>query len=368
MRLLFAIKSLNVVGGGAERVLVDVANGMAARGHDVSVLTFDSPGESFYALDPRVKRIDTGVGQPGQPTPRTGFLRAIPKIRKAVIDAQPDMVIAFMHSTYVPLTVALLGSGVRMIASEHGPASHFRSRPLQRALVWIAERLAMAKTVPSLAMLDQRKPGKTHVLPNTVNLSVFDGVAERPPQQPPVLLSVGRFMAEKNHAELLEAFAQLAPEFPEWTLRLVGEGELRPQLEAQVFRLGMEKRIVLPGVSRNVAEEYANASIVVLPSLYESFGLVAAEALACGRPMVAFDCCTGVAEMVDAGVNGLLISAQGDRTANLRIGLAHLMRSSEMRNALAKAGPVSVQRFALAGVLDIWERFLVNFAQAKNPT
>lgn len=367
MRLLFAIKSLNVVGGGAERVLVDVANGMAARGHDVSVLTFDSPGESFYALDPRVKRIDTGVGQPGQPTPRTGFLRAIPKIRKAVIDAQPDLVIAFMHSTYVPLTVALLGSGVRLVVSEHVASTHYQSRPLQRAMVWVADRLALAKTVPSLAMINASKPGKTHVLPNTVNLSLFDGIARRTPQHPPVLLSVGRFMAEKNHAELVEAFAQLAPEFPEWTLRLVGEGELRPELEAQVSRLGMEKRIALPGVSRNVAEEYANASIVVLPSLYESFGLVAAEALACGRPVVAFDCCTGVAEIVSDGVNGLLLSAQSDRVFNLRKGLARLMRDTGLRIQLGCTGPASVGAYALSGVLDTWEHFFLRLPTPPTP-
>ena len=55
MRLLFAIKSLNAEGGGAERVLVDVANGMARRGHDPLVLTFDPPGDSFYSLDARVR-------------------------------------------------------------------------------------------------------------------------------------------------------------------------------------------------------------------------------------------------------------------------------------------------------------------------
>ena len=359
MRLLFAIKSLTVVGGGAERVLVDVANGMAARGHDVSVLTFDSPGESFYALDPRVQRIDTGVGQPGQPTPRTGFLRAIPKIRKAVVHSKPDLAIAFMHSTYVPLTAALLGSGVRLVVSEHVASTHYQSRPLQRALVWIADRLALAKTVPSLAMINASKPGKTQVLPNTVNLSLFDGVAERTPKQPPVLLSVGRFMAEKNHLDLVHAFARLVPKFPEWTLRLVGEGELRPVLESEVARLGLAPRIALPGVSRDVAAEYASASIVVLPSLYESFGLVAAEALACGRPVVAFECCAGVAEMVVNNVNGQLVSAQGDRVSNLCSSLEKLMGNAERRGLLGAAGPASVRRFAINGVLDTWESFFL---------
>ncbi len=361
MRLLFAIKSLNVVGGGAERVLVDVANGMVARGHDVSVLVFDSPGDSFYALDRKVSRINTGIGQPGEPTPRMGFLRAIPKIRRAVLDKKPELVVAFMHSTYVPLSAALMGSGVRLIASEHSPSTHYRSRHVQRALARIADHFALAKTVPTLSMIDSFKSGKIHVLPNTVNLAMFDGVAEKTPKEPPVLLSVGRLMAEKNHLDLVHAFARLAPIFPEWTLRLVGEGELRPMLEAEVAKLGLVPRIALPGVSRDVASEYANASIVVLPSIYESFGLVAAEALASGRPVVAFECCTGVAEMVVNNVNGQLVSVQGDRVSNLCSSLEELMGNADQRRRLGAAGPGSVRRFAINSALDAWESFLLSF-------
>jgi glycosyltransferase involved in cell wall biosynthesis len=210
-------------------------------------------------------------------------------------------------------------------------------------------------------MIDSFKSGKIHVLPNTVNLAMFDGVAEKTPKEPPVLLSVGRLMAEKNHLDLVHAFARLAPIFPEWTLRLVGEGELRPMLEAEVAKLGLVPRIALPGVSRDVASEYANASIVVLPSIYESFGLVAAEALASGRPVVAFECCTGVAEMVVNNVNGQLVSVQGDRVSNLCSSLEELMGNADQRRRLGAAGPGSVRRFAINSALDAWESFLLSF-------
>src|SRR6185295_9431421 len=99
LKVLLAIKSLNVSGGGAERVLVDVANGLVARGHQIHVLTFDPPGESFYALDERIQRTDTGIGQPGVPTPRLGFAKSIPRIRRSVLEQKADLVVAFMHST-----------------------------------------------------------------------------------------------------------------------------------------------------------------------------------------------------------------------------------------------------------------------------
>lgn len=146
MKLLFAIKSLNVVGGGAERVLVDVANGMAARGHEVHVLTFDSPGESFYPLSPLVTRIDIAIGQPGKPTSRTAFARSIRRIRRSVQALGADLVIPFMHSTYVPLVLALLGTGTRIIVSEHVDNTHYLSRPVSAcwfdsSITWYWQRL-----------------------------------------------------------------------------------------------------------------------------------------------------------------------------------------------------------------------------------
>jgi len=366
LKLLFVIKSLNVVGGGAERVLVDVANGLVARGHQVKVLTFDPPGEAFYRLDPRIERTDTGIGQPGRPTPRLGFLKNIPRIRRAVIEKKVDLVIAFMHSTYVPLALALLGTRTRVVFSEHSDGAHYDERPLQRALVRLGDRLAIAKTVPSAPLREEHPPtlrGKVHVMPNAVDLAAFTQRGQEAPRHPPELVTIGRFMAEKNHTELLQAFARVAPRFPEWTLKMIGEGELRPELEAEIARLGLQHRVSMPGVTRDVASEYAGASFVALPSLYESFGLVAAEALASSRAVLAFNCCVGIAEMVRNEFNGLLVSAAGDRVANLAAGLERLMADASLRSRLGVAGPASVSGYALEGVLNAWEAFLIQLDQ-----
>jgi len=368
LRLLFAIKSLNVDGGGAERVLVDVANGLSARGHEAAVLTFDSPGASFYALNEKVKRLDLGLGTPGRPTPRLGFLKGMGRVRHAVREANAEFMIAFMHSTYVPVAVATLGCSPPLIFSEHIDAEHYRTRPLQRAIVRLASRLAVAKTVPSEPLRAEHSDGerrRVHVMPNAVDLHVFGRVAGHPPSQPPILLSVGRFMAQKNHEELIAAFARVAPRFPDWGLRIVGDGELRPQLEAASARTGLGDRIELPGATRDVAAEYARASIVALPSLYESFGLVAAEALASGRALVAFDRCLGIAELVRDGENGLLVASSGDRVAHLAAGLERLMGDAELRRRLAAAGPSSVQRYSIGRVLDEWESLLERLRQRR---
>jgi GalNAc-alpha-(1->4)-GalNAc-alpha-(1->3)-diNAcBac-PP-undecaprenol alpha-1,4-N-acetyl-D-galactosaminyltransferase len=374
VKLLFAIKSLNVVGGGAERVLVDVANGMAARGHVVHILTFDSPGESFYPLSHLVARIDIAIGQPGKPTSRTVFARSIRKIRQIVQSLATDLVIPFMHSTYVPLVLALVGTRTKIIVSEHVDNTHYRSRPIQRLLVQLVDHMVLAKTVPSLALQDAHSAGmrnRVHVMRNAVDLDAFSSAHQIPPVLPPVLLSIGRLWQEKNHIDLIRAFDRVATNFPEWNLKIVGEGELRSPLLDEVHQLQLVDRVVIAGATRNVAAEYAGASIVVLPSLYESFGLVAAEALASGRPVLSFDNCLGIAEMVKSGHNGLLVkggASSEERVGNLAKGLAQMMADPALRDRLGQAGPASVQRYALASVLDTWEEFLLKtLATAKQP-
>ncbi|HEX4331495.1 MAG TPA: glycosyltransferase [Usitatibacter sp.] len=363
MRLLFAIKSLNVVGGGAERVLVGVANGLARRGHDVRILTFDTAGDSFYPLDPGISRIDTGIGVPGRPTPRTGFLRNMGRLRGLVHEARPDLAVVFMHSMYVPFSIALLGSGTPLVFSEHIDAAHYRTRPLQRLLVRTLERLAVAKTVPSGSLLAEHRPAerhRVHVQPNAVDLPAFQSARAAQPAEPSIVLCAGRFMAQKNQAELIEAFSRVSSEFPAWRLRLVGEGEQRGELEAMVARFGLQARVAMPGVARDMAAEYAAAGLVALPSRYESFGLVAAEALASGRALLAFDDCLGIAELVENGRNGILVPARGERVAHLADGLRRLMGDAALRARLGAAGPQSVERFDLPRVIDSWEAFLAD--------
>lgn len=365
MRLVFAIKSLNVVGGGAERVLVHVANALVARGHGVDVITFDPPGQSFYALDPRVRRVDLAVGPPGQPTPRWALLRALPRIRKAATDANADIVVGFMHSMYVPMALALWGSGIPLVASEHTGMQHFEGRRFERLLVrWLSRRF-VAKSVPSEVVLAQCASVDAcpvEVLANPLPLEPFRLGVCQPPREPPVLLSVGRFMKEKNQLELIDAFARLAGEFPDWTLRFAGDGEMRALLERRVADLGLTARVQMPGAVAAMADEYAAASIVAMPSRWESFGLATAEALASARPVVGFADCPGTNELVRHEHNGLLVEGGEGRVRHLEAGLRRLMADPALRGTLGSRGPASVAHFAGDAVTPVWEDFFSRYA------
>lgn len=368
MNLAFAIKGLNVPGGGAERVLALVANEMVARGHKVSVITFDGPGQSFYEIDPRIQRYSLAVGRPGKPTPPFALLRALPRIRAAVKSSGADLVVGFMHSTYVPLAAGLWGLDVPLIASEHAGQELFQSRRLERWLVGAFSRRFVAKTVPSEEIKAQCVNSDAcpiHVLPNPLHLEHFALGLTEAPTIPPVVLAVGRFSGEKNQAELIDAFAMVSSEFPDWILRFAGDGVLRPELEQRVARLGLSGRVQMPGAVPAIAREYAAASIVAMPSLWESFGLATAEALASARPVIGFADCPGTNELIEDGTNGVLVEGGEQRVCNLAVGLRRLMADAILRERLGAQGPDSVARFRSEEIIPAWESVFTQYAFSR---
>lgn len=364
MKLLFAIKSLNVAGGGAERVLVDVANGLAARGHGVSILTFDPPGPSFYPLDRAIARIDLPFNSPGTPLSLKAFMAAIPRLRAAVRQCRPDVLVPFMHSTFVPVTLATLGLGCKRVFSEHIDAPHYQTRTAERLALDLLRPLSAATTVPSESARRSFPPriaGTMTVVANPVDSARFARGARTSAARARTVLGVGRLMEQKDHACLIRAFARIAPDCPGWRLRIVGEGPMRSQLQREVARLGLGDRIDLPGASGDIAADYEEAGLVAISSRYESFGMVAAEALAAQRPVLAFDTCAGVAEMIAQGENGVLVDGSGTdeaRVAALAEGLNRLLADDALRARLAANGPAAVERFAIEAVLDRWEALL----------
>lgn len=362
MKLLFLIKTLVLHGGGAERVFVDLTASLAGRGHDVIVASFDAVGEEpFYPIAPAVKRVALGIGDVRANTKWTEGPRRIRALRRLARRERPNVAVGFMHSAYLPLGAALLGTGIPLVASEHISWDHYRSRPFQGLLLRLASVLAREITIlsePVRAGFPASLRRRMTVVPNPVDIeghrpANVDGAegAHR------TLLAVGRLEPQKDHRVLIAAFARIAADFPDWRLRIVGEGILRKELEAQIAGLGLQDRVELPGATAQVDAEYAAAQLFVMPSAFESFGLATAEALGHSLPVVGFADCPGTNELVRDGVNGRLVAGL-DREVALAEGLADLMASADLRRRLGQAGPGSVGSFAPDRVVDIWESLL----------
>jgi glycosyltransferase involved in cell wall biosynthesis len=234
-----------------------------------------------------------------------------------------------------------------------------------------ARKVSDAITVPAVAMQAEMPPEirqKTVVIPNPIDLLQQLGTEVSRAPRSTRILAVGRFVPHKNHAELVEAFGQIVGQFPEWTLRIVGDGELRAKLEQKIAELNLEGRVQLPGMTKDMPSEYAASSFVVMPSLYESFGLVTAEALASRRAVLGFAECVGTAELIEDDVNGILLPSDGNRVEQLAGGMARLIADAALRERLGANGPQSVRKFAVCEVVDKWEALLSRVACGQGPS
>lgn len=169
----------------------------------------------------------------------------------------------------------------------------------------------------------------------------------------PVVVSAGRYAPEKGYDRLIDAFSLVAPEFPEWSLRIFGSGRLQDRLVTQAQRLGIGDRVSLPGLAGDIEEEFRRSSVFALSSIHEGLPMVLAEAMACGVPGVAFDCAPGVREIVTDGVDGIVVPPRN--VDALARGLTHLMGDEALRRAMGQKARENVRKFAPDAVLAQWE-------------
>ena len=190
--------------------------------------------------------------------------------------------------------------------------------------------------------------------------TIPNAVPRRPPADDSarerVVLAAGRMSRQKGWDRLIPAFAVLAREHPDWTLRLFSQGkeEIMSKVMAQISELGLRDRVELPGFTRRLPQEMERASIFAMSSRFEGFPMVLLEAMSCGLPPVSFDCPNGPAEMIDHGRNGLLVP-QNDVLA-LGRGLLELAGDEERRRAMGAAARESSLQYTADAVYAQWEQ------------
>lgn len=169
----------------------------------------------------------------------------------------------------------------------------------------------------------------------------------------PVVVAAGRYASEKGYDRLIDAFARVAPDHPDWVLKIFGHGPLEKSLRKQAERLGLQDRVLLPGLARDIEAELRAASVFALSSIHEGLPMAVAEAMACGVPCVAFDCAPGVREIVTDGVDGIVVPPRN--VAALAAGLDRLMGDADLRRRYGAAARENVRKFAPDAVLAQWE-------------
>lgn len=384
--------------GGAERILIGTANVLAARGHDVEILTHEARGIApFYPLAPGVvhtnlrrpkairnrirRRLDVAreVLHSRYKTPPFPFNHLLwaskygafwRRLEAHLAAHQPDVAIAFLPPAITALGRAKPSLGLRRVASLHNvPEQDYRNperwdpSPLDRKRRWAGLDAHDAITVLMPEFRDwfpEDWQARISIMPNPVPPVAPERIGSQPRQK--VVLSVGRLAPVKRHDLLIDAWVRIAVEHPDWTLKIFGIGPDHEVLGAQIERLGLRGKVCLMGHTDAIQEEYLTAGILCHPAAYEGWGLAVTEALAAGLVPVGFADCAGVNQLIADGETGLLVTPPSkdreSRVQALASALAGLMADPDRRLRLGGAGPSSMQAFAPEQVSALWEDIL----------
>ncbi|MCX4703593.1 glycosyltransferase family 4 protein [Streptomyces sp. NBC_01352] len=252
---------------------------------------------------------------------------------------------------------------VGRIGQEHLTLDNHPPR-LRNALRRAYRRLDVLTTVTEADAAAYRRkmrlPGvRVEALPNSVPdpvLPAADGTAK-------VVVAAGRLVPVKRYDLLIQAFAVVAAERPDWQLRIYGKGEEHDRLRQLIVDLRLWNNVFLMGAAAPMEAEWVKGSIGAAASNFEPFGMTIVEAMRCGLPVVSTDCPYGPGEIIEDGVDGRLVPV-GDRDA-LGAALLDLVRDDDRRRRMGRAALENARRFAPGPVVEQAERLLAEAVTAR---
>lgn len=341
--------------GGMERVLTDKANWLTEHGHEVSIVTTDQRGrQPFFQLNPAIRCYDLDVNYEANnggsfvdklvhyPGKQWRHRR---RLRRLLSELRPDVTVSMFCNDASFLSRLPVG-GAKVLEIHF---SRFKRLQYGRRGIWaVADRLRSrmdercVRRYDAFVVLTEEDRGYWGELPN-IHVIANPATLHCPEPSPLTahrVLAVGRLSYQKGFERLLEAWALVQAQAPDWQLRILGRGEMLQPLTEQAERLGIADSVEIGHTTTDMAEAYREASILAMTSRYEGLPMVLIEAQSAGLPVVTFDCQCGPRDVIADGVNGYIVP-QGD-TKTMAERIVHLIKNHELcaefsRNALARS-------------------------------
>lgn len=365
-RITLVISSLGR--GGAERVAVDLCGFLAESGRDVSVLTLSGDDPDAYDLPASVRRSRMEIRRAA----RSAFqsikftLDHLRQMRRAILALKPDVVLSFIEQTNIRTIACLAGSGIPVVVSERIHPGH---HPLPGS--WSLLRRMLYRFASAVIVQNEDIAGwfrnsvatrRLLIIPNAVRGREFPG-DRRLQASEPVILGIGRLARQKGFDLLLPAFARTGLADQGWRLVILGEGEDRKALAQLSDDLGISRSVEMPGHVTDVAGWIARSRIFALPSRYEGFPNALLEAMQLATACVSFDCPSGPRDLIEHGVNGMLVPAEDvDALAGA---LGQLALDPLLRERLAREAARVSETFAADRVYRLWTETLDSAYQSR---
>lgn len=359
--------------GGVERVLTLKANYFAEQlGYDITIILTEGKDKPyFYSLSPKVKVINLGIDF--EELWNCSFAKKIfvylkkqRQFKKALTDELmrllPDITISLLRREINFIND--IKDGSKKIGELHINRANYRNFKTESvgllkklfARLWSANLVSHLKKLDKLVVLTEKDREAWTELDNVI--SIPDPLPFVPQKVSALdnkrVLAVARYSHEKGIDLLLKAWAETEKGCSDWRLDVYGDGDSGPY-EQLIDVLGIDRtRCALHGRTNDVEQEYVNSSLFVLSSRFEGFGMALIEAMACGLPVVSFDCPWGPRSIIEDGVDGFL--AENGNSNDLSACMLKVIMNSNLHNNMAKKAVSNVHRFNIEHIAEQWHQ------------
>lgn len=357
-KLLFYINAIHH--GGAERVMVNLANEFSRRGYAVILVTsfYD---KKEYALDQMVRRESLEGVELVQGSLKKNFSRIV-KLRKICKRERPDVVVSFMAEANFRAILATRLLGIKTVVSVRNDPQreypNFAYKTVAKILFPLASGYVF-QTEDAKNHFPRSIQDKSRIILNHVDKKFYKTNYEGDRKD---IVTVGRLEKQKNHKLLMDAFAKIAGDFPEDNLSIYGDGSLRQSLSDYAASLGLENRIAFKGLAMDIQEEIKGAKLFVLSSDYEGLPNAVMEAMTLGIPVVSTDCpCGGPRLLIDSGENGVLVPVRdADKLAKA---MKSVLEDGCFAGKLSQRARERSLDFAPEEVFGEWEQYILEISR-----
>ena len=359
MKILFYTTYFTSHTGGVEKFLCELVTWLQERGHECAVICEDPEGQPLFEYPNNSPIFRCKL--------RSKDRDDLMQFRNLVESYQPDLFVfcSFSHTLARRAWTWLTGLDIHFIISEHGPPSkiyEYHSRFLREVNAACADGIHVLlpefgrdlRFISSEKLIDIQhviKPPSFHAKPDIDVNGRFR------------IMNVGRLdLVQKRQDLLIEAFALIAPEFPNWDLAIAGSMwniKEKQKIDHLVAHLQLSKRVQLLGPIGNVEEELSRSHIFGFPSSYEGLPLALQEALAVGLPAVGMAACEGTNHLIRPGYNGVLVNEHSE-VWGLADALRHLMRDPDTRRIYGQNARTVIENKTPDKIFGKWEVFLRN--------
>ena len=356
--------------GGMERVLTMKANYFAEHfGYDVTIILTDGKEKPiFYPLSDKVKVINLDIGFEELWT--CSFLKKIlfylkkqhlykKLLNRELMRIRPDITVSMLRREINFIND--IQDGSKKIGEIHINRANFRNFEGNNALknlfskFWMNSLLSKLQRLDRFVVLTEKDKEawvelkNVCVIPNPLSFTS----TRRSTLSEKRIIAVGRYCHEKGYDLLLKAWGIVQNRTTDWRLEIFGEGD-RTQYEEMVDTLNLDRhRCILNGRSSKIQDEFLNSSLSVCSSKFEGFGLVITEAMACGLPVVSFDCPWGPRAIISDGEDGILV--ENGNVDKLAETIVLMIQNPERRKAMADKAIENVQRFRIDQIAGLWK-------------